>query len=258
MSSEPSAMSLNYFWRLVATAICFSLFGLGGLVISLVALPISLCLDGSQHEKFAKKLVRLTFFCFVHIMRMLGVLSFSSENLEALKIRRQLIIANHPTLVDIVFLIALIPSADCIIKSDLLRNPFMRGAIRFAGFISNDDPELVIEQAAASLARGNSLIIFPEGTRSKRCESLYFLRGAANIAVRTRTDLRPVIISCNPLTLGKEDKWYEIPPTKFHYNLCVRDTLSVDAFLGEENSIASRKLTQDLETYFNTESHWNE
>lgn len=251
-------MNLNYFWRLIATAISFSLFGLGGLVISLVALPFSLCLDGSQHKKFAKKLVRRAFFCFVHIMRILGVLSFSSENLEVLKTRRQLIIANHPTLLDIVFLIAMVPSADCIIKSDLLRNPFMRGAIRFASFISNDDPELVIEQAVASLARGNSLIIFPEGTRSKRCESLHFRRGAANIAVRTRVDLRPVIISCSPLTLGKEDKWYEIPPTKVHYHMCVRDTLAVDAFLGEANTIAARKLTQYLETYFNTESLWNE
>jgi len=134
----------------------------------------------------------------------------------------------------------------------------MRGTIQFAGFISNDDPELVIEQAAASLSRGNSLIIFPEGTRSKRREPLHFHRGAANIAIRTGTDLRPVIISCTPLTLGKEDKWFEIPATKFHYHLNVRDALSVDTFTGEADTIAARKLTQYLETYFNTETHWNE
>ncbi len=248
----------NYTWRLLATAISFALFGVGGLLISLVAIPIGFLMTGVGRERFAKRVVHYTFRLFTGTMRVLGLQTFSGDDLHLLRLPGQIVIANHPTLIDVVYLIAMIPNADCIVKSRLLANPFMRGSIRFAGYIANDDPEQVIELAAASLAAGNSLIIFPEGTRSRRRQPLSFLRGAANIAVRTKSDLRPVVISCNPLTLGKDEKWYQIPEKPFHYHLSVRSIMSIDPFLNDEYTVSARKLTHNLQSYFTAESNWNE
>jgi 1-acyl-sn-glycerol-3-phosphate acyltransferase len=221
-------------------------------------IPISLLLPHDKREVFAKKLIQLTFKSFVIIMWLLGVLRYKVEGFDKFEEAGQLVIANHPTLIDIVFLIAMIPNADCIVKSRLLSNPFMLGAIRFAGYIANDDPEAVIELSAQSLARGNNLIIFPEGTRSKRNEPLRLLRGAANIAVRTQHNLRPVIIDSDPLTLGKGEKWYWVPGKRVQYFMSVRDELHIRPYLLLERWKASRKLTEYLESYFSMESRWNE
>ena len=85
-----------------------------------------------------------------------------------------------------------------------------------------------------------------------------FFRGAANIAARTHSDVRPVVISCEPLTLGKEEKWYQIPERRFHYHMKVDKSLDIDPYLQQSATIAARKLTHDLQSYFSLETNWNE
>ena len=247
---------VSYYWRLIATAVSFTLFGVGGLAISLLLVPLGYLLSKEKREHLAKKVIHLAFRFFIEIMRILKILNYSGEGVELLAQPGQLIIANHPTLLDIVFLIARVPYASCIVKSNLFRNPFMSGSINFAGYIANDNPEEVIKLAEATLKKGDSLIIFPEGTRSKRNEDLSFLRGAANIAIRTQRDLCPVVISCKPLTLGKDESWYDIPDRTFHYHMSVKKPISITPYLGQEATLASRRLTQSLQSYFMRKSKW--
>src|SRR5690606_3555824 len=94
-----------------------------------------------------------------------------------------LVLANHPCLIDVVFLIAFTPNPDCIVKGGLLANPAMRGYLRLTGFLRNDRGAELIEDARSSLAAGSALIIFPEGTRTQPGQPLQFQRGAANVAL---------------------------------------------------------------------------
>lgn len=55
-------------------------------------------------------------------------------------------------------------------------------------------------------------MIFPEGTRTRYQQPVVLQRGAANIAVRCGCDLRIVHILCSQQTLGKQSRWYQIPP----------------------------------------------
>jgi hypothetical protein len=41
-----------------------------------------------------------------------------------------MIIANHPSLIDVVFLIGLVRQANCVVKQSLWENPFTRGPVR--------------------------------------------------------------------------------------------------------------------------------
>ena len=96
-------------------------------------------------------------------------------------------LANHPSLIDVVVLISIIPNADCVVKAHLFKNPFLRGVVKNTGYISNADPEGLLVDCKKSLAAGNNLIIFPEGTRTKVGQAVKFQRGAANIALRCLT-----------------------------------------------------------------------
>jgi 1-acyl-sn-glycerol-3-phosphate acyltransferase len=102
-------------------------------------------------------------------------------------------------------------------------------------------------------------VIFPEGTRTTPGQPLKLQRGAANIAVRGGLDVTPVRISCTPLTLGKGEKWYRVPPTRFHMVIVVQKDLPIAPFLnGTEGgdplaggeALAARRLTDYLANYF--------
>ena len=71
-------------------------------------------------------------------MQRAGVLTYSVEGAEKLGRPGQMIIANHPSLIDVVFLIGLVRQANCVVKQSLWQNPFTRGPVRDAGYISND------------------------------------------------------------------------------------------------------------------------
>ncbi|THB73909.1 MAG: 1-acyl-sn-glycerol-3-phosphate acyltransferase [Gammaproteobacteria bacterium] len=248
--------TINYYWRLFATAFCFFVFGVGGILIALIVAPIIIISFRNQNTRHikGKLFIHYSFRMFIELMRLAGVLSYTVEGIEKFKEPGQLFLANHPSLIDVVFMIAFIPRTDCVVKGKLSKNPFTYGPVNAAGYIMNAEPEAVLQSSIESISSGNSLIIFPEGTRTTPGEGMKFKRGAANVALRGEFDITPVVIGCTPTTLTKSDKWYHIPPKKLHFTMKVKDKISIESFLQEKNAnIAARSLTKSLEEYFSQE-----
>ncbi len=189
---------------------------------------------------------------FVWLMKSLGLLTYEVRGLEKLRARGQFVVANHPTLIDVVFLIGLMPEVDCIVKQALWRNAFLRWPVSWAGYISNASGEGLVAACAAALTAGRSLIVFPEGTRSRPGAPLAFQRGAAQIALAARRSLRPVTITCDPITLFKGNAWYRVPDRKPHWVIAVGDPIAIGQFVepGEALPLAARHLTQALSQWF--------
>lgn len=214
--------------------------------------------DSSVRQSRARKLVHWVFRAFISMINALGILTWDIKGLERLHGKGMLILANHPTLLDVVFLVAFIPNADCIVKSKLLRNPAMRGFVRMTGYISNDDSLHLMSKLERSLQDGNAIIIFPEGTRTKPHQAVSFQRGAARAVVQTKVRPTPVVISCLPRTLTKEHKWYHVPPRKFHLSFRVLEAVNVDSFMGQHAALAARQLTKHMEEFFTKEVETDE
>ena len=246
---------LFWLWRLFATALSFTVFGIGGVVVPLVAVPILYLLPGGREarERRARFTVHTLFKAFIHFMRLLGLLSWEVTGLEKLQRPGLLVMANHPTLLDVVFLVAFIPNANCIVKSRLLGNPAMRGFISLTGYIPNDNGPQLIAAAEHALGSGSALIIFPEGTRTRTGQPMAMQRGAANIAVRCQPIVSPVIIRCDPPTLSKEHMWYHVPARPFVMSFDVKDDLCLAPFSTAAASLGARKLTRHLEDSFTQE-----
>lgn len=242
-----------YWWRLLATACSFTLFGLGGLVLSFVFSPLLNIIyrDNTLRKRKARCLVQYVFKSFIGFMRFTGIYTYSMPNQDQLGLPGQLILANHPSLIDIVFLISRIPNANCIVKASLFSNPFIRGVLVTAGYIPNDDPEKIIELAAQSIACGESLVLFPEGTRSIPGREPRFQRGAAYIALRAKVTPTLVTIHCNPPMLMKNTPWYSIPISRPHFQFQIytekqyREPPNI-----QETPVAARKITKQLKTFF--------
>jgi 1-acyl-sn-glycerol-3-phosphate acyltransferase len=244
---------VNYLWRLLATGASFVLFGLGGLVLRLVVLPLLGLLPGDTRtrRRRVREAISKAFYLHVRFMYRSGVLTYEFQGVERLGRPGQIIIANHPSLIDVVFLIAHIRDTNCIVKQSLWRNPFTRGPVRRAQYISNNGSPEMLEQAADALRQGQTLIVFPEGTRTAPNKAPVFHRGAAAIALRGASAITPVFITVRPTTLTKAEPWHRIPARRVRVTLRVGQDISPDTFNASAPlPIASRRLNEHLHQLF--------
>src|SRR5256885_7770423 len=152
--------------------------------LTLLLFPLMRLAPGSraEYERRVRVVVRLSFAALLGVLRVLGLVRIDARNTERLRqMGAVLVLANHPSYLDIVVLIAHIPDGVCVVKAKLWSNPFFGGVVRAAGYIPNDEPQSLIPDCAARLAQGLPLIVFPEGTRSVPGTPLHFVRGAAHI-----------------------------------------------------------------------------
>jgi len=151
----------------------------------------------------------------------------------------------------VVGLIALIGDANCVVKQSLWDNPCMRGPIRAAGYISNSQSPEMLDEAAAVLREGQTLIIFPEGTRTTPGQPPQFHRGAAAIALRGAKVITPVVVTVTPSTLTRAEPWYRIPARRFHFRLHVGEDIDPRPFHADAPlPVASRRLNDHLHRHF--------
>jgi 1-acyl-sn-glycerol-3-phosphate acyltransferase len=240
-------------WRVFGTGLSFVAVGIGGVFV----FPVLNVVIRSRERRsvIARHVIRVTFRCIVGLMRVMGVIRYEISGLERLERHGLLILANHPTLIDIVFLMAFVKRADCIVKSKLWRNPFTHATVHAAGYVRNDYGVQLIEDCVSAVRRGDNLIIFPEGTRTPASGSIALKRGAANIAVRAQCNVTPVLIRCAPRMLVKGEKWWRLPSCPSHFSIAVQEDINIRPFMVEADShtLAARYLTDYLEHYFTQE-----
>ena len=240
---------LNRLWRVFATGLSFTLFGIGGLILSLFYFPLIGFLFKSEVQK--KQIVRsslsLGFRVFMYFMHYVGVLYFHKKKIEILRNEKScILIANHPTLIDVIAIIAYCPNACCVVKQELWQNFFLKGVVQNAGYVTNIDSTNLLEKCKQAIENGDVLIIFPEGTRTKPGQPTVFQRGAAYIALNLNCPVRCVEIQCQPLTLTKGLPWYQVPERRTDYTIEVKDQINPQECLTEGTSrpLAARKMTR--------------
>lgn len=246
---------IDRLWRVAATGLSFSLFGLGGLAISSTIFPVLhlTTTDRQRAYRRCRYVIHLSFKVFVRIMRELGVISYEMEDVDRLKrVNGSIIIANHPSLIDVVFIGSLVPNTCCVVKKAAWSNPFFWGVVTATGYIQNDEPEILIDACIKSLEAGNNLVIFPEGTRTVVGQPMRLRRGAATVIARSGKPFVPLIITCNPPMLTKAEKWYQIPPRKGHFRISVGETIEWQSLVAQSASISlvNRRLTRSIQDIF--------
>lgn len=249
------ASTIAYWWRVAGTGLGFAAFGVSVLLLALVALPVSRWRSSSTTERQLR--MQLTAHhgarIFLLFLERLGVMRLNGYQTERLREPgAHLVVANHPTLIDVLALLACMPQADCIVSGDRAGNWLLGGMVSACGYVNNDVSKHgaagLVEACSRRLREGRSLIVFPEGTRSPRGGLHPFRRGAAHIALAAECALQPVVIQCDPPTLGKNEKWYDVPDRAFTLTVTVIDPISTKpiAESGATPPLAARRLTCQL------------
>lgn len=242
-------------YRIVATGFSFAVFGIGAIIIALI-LQVSvfpLPIARAKKQRIARCCIWRGSRFYINMMRGLGLLTYSFEGTIDQSTSNTLIVANHPSLLDAIFILSAMPDINCIAKAALCKNLFTRGIFALAGYIPNSgDGETLLAHAADAVSSGQNLLVFPEGTRRHLDWPLEFRRGAAHIALRSKCTIVPVIITCTPPTLQKYEKWYQVPASSPHFRLRIMPPLTLDHGRYSHLPITRqvRRLTEALEAYF--------
>jgi len=242
--------------RSVRYGLGFASLGVFAVILALTAMPLLRILPGTQREIEirSQRAMHWAVRGYLFVLRVLRVGRFESHGAEKLREPGLLVVANHPSLLDALALISLMPQADCVIKGSHIDHAFLGGAARGAGFIPNWEGASLVDLCAERLMDGRSVIIFPEGTRSPVGELGPFARGAAHIALRSGRDLTPVTIQCLPASLYGRP-WWDVPDRMFTLSLRVGDPLLVKDFVDtpKSQSLAARAVTKGLRRHFVSE-----
>ncbi len=117
-------------------------------------------------------------------------------------------VSNHQSGADILVLFKLHRHFKWVAKKGLFRIPFIGWNMWLNGYISIERSRgrsklQMMDKAAESIRDGNSVIMFPEGTRSRDGNLQPYKTGAFRLALETRSPILPIVLKETHLAIKK-------------------------------------------------------
>ncbi len=196
------------------------LLGLMSLSWNLVAVLLYPVLPRATGRRLGRAMIAYGYRVFWRIAAASGMLRLDAQVLDSLRDEPGLIvIANHPSMLDAVMLVARLPRSACIMKASLLRNPLLGPGARLARYIHNDSAYGMVQCAVQDLQAGGQLVLFPEGTRTTQAPLNPFHASFALIAKRAQAPVQAVFIDTVSPYLGKGWPLWRLPPLPIHFSV---------------------------------------
>ena len=194
------------------------LLGLMSVAWNAAALLLYPLLPRAVGRRLGRAMIAYGYRIFWRIAAAVGMLRLDAEVLDTLRDEAGLIVvANHPSMLDALMLVARLPRSACIMKASLMRNPLLGPGARLARYIRNDSAYGMIQVAVQDLQDGGQLVLFPEGTRTTQAPVNPFHASFALIAKRARVPVQAVFIDTNSPYLGKGWPLWRLPPLPIRF-----------------------------------------
>ncbi|MEO8389298.1 MAG: lysophospholipid acyltransferase family protein [Polaromonas sp.] len=216
------------------------------LTVSLLAILMRPLLPRVLSRRWGRVLVAASFRSYLRLLVFMGACRFDLTALDALQAGPAVIIApNHPSLLDAIMILSRLPNATCIMKADIVNNVFFGAGARLVGYIRNTPLRTMVQLAVADLSQGNSLLLFPEGTRTRRLPVERMQGTTSLISKFAGVPVQTIFIETDSKFLGKG--WSLLWTPKMPVTYRVR--------LGKcfEPASDTAHFTAELEHYFHAE-----
>lgn len=238
-------MTLHSVYTLLAYYLTLLFFGAFGLALSVFCLLTGWLPATERVERFYQRLIHRHFALFHWWCRFARLVHVRYHGFEQWPRGGLVLAANHPALIDITCLLAQVSEAVCIFKPSIRRNPVLGAAARRAGYLASDGGLDLVRSAAAKVAAGHILVIFPEGTRTPPGEALRpFKPGFVLVARRARVPIQLVRITTDSNVLTKGRAWWRPPQLPAHI------TVRAGPRLAPETDASPGEIAADIEGWF--------
>lgn len=228
-----------------------TVFGVGAVILAVFVFPFIrlFTLHRKDFGVVARAYVSHTFRVFLGFLNLLHVSIRKVENEDDYRnIHSKIIIANHPSLLDFVYIMSLVPNSTCIVRGGLTKTP-LRGVIKQAYITNTTTFEDMCVECKKLTDIGCNVIIFPEGTRTPRHGKNNYKKGAARIALYCGCDVQPVFIGgSDKYGLGKHDPlWSYNHVEPYLYDFKKLPVISIEEYTDLSEPIAAKRLTDKME-----------
>lgn len=227
-------------------------FGVGAVFLAIFVFPFIHLFASRKKQDFgvtARAYVSHTFRVFLDGLNLTHTSIRRVDDAEAYrKIHSKIIIANHPSLLDFVYIMSLVPNSTCIVRGSLTKTP-LAGVIKQAYITNTTEFDDVLAECKKLTDQGCNVIIFPEGTRTPRHGQNNYKKGAARIALYCGCDVQPIFIGgSDKYGLGKHDPlWSYNHVEPYLYDFKLLPVISVDEFKDMSAPMAAKHLTEKME-----------
>ncbi len=203
-SGDSPVFSPRAWWGYLRTAASVVLFFSIGLAVSPVCALASRVFGSAISPETARRMIGGLFRFWLRCSVRMGVFEIVFPEAGRLGGLNGVVVApNHPSIVDAVILLSILPHGACIMRSGLMRSPCLGGAARLAGYVTNDSGPTLVREGVRKIARGENLLIFPEGTRTRTESVNAFKHGFALIAAKSGAPIQTVLIEREGRYLSK-------------------------------------------------------
>lgn len=243
---------MSKFWRFgLAILLCSIYFGMAP--VGYLAFTVLYYLPSRDRTARARKLqaiMRRAFTLMHDTLRVCGLMNFNPRHVQGqLPDGPAVLVANHPTLVDVTSTLAAFPDVTTVVKPNLFKRFWFRGLLTdarfFCGATGASGLGALIEDAAERIGEGFRVLIFPEGTRSPEFGLHAFSRTAFEVSCRTGAPIVPIVVTCTPVWLSKEHPILDFPKGAAQFNLQVLAPIDP-----ADHGSSSRRLRDVVERVF--------
>ena len=249
-----------YFYHVFGKVFSLAIFGIGTTLLTIICFPICKILFRPK-RRFRYHTRHLIYVLFKGFNKLLSIASLQKIRTDKKgyldNLRSAIVVANHSAYLDSLVMIGQLKHTSVIPKAALSKKNVMQGVINELYMPNSLSFDEILARVKEDFEDGNTLLVFPEGTRSTPYGQNRYKKGAARISLATGVPIIPVYIGGNSKKgLGKGDRIFEYNPTKtYSFDLHIKDPIYPEEFKDLPNAIAAKRMTQKIREVLSDEAN---
>ena len=206
----------------------FAFFGVCALIIRYLIFPFQ------KTKQECYKILQGSWQFFIWLIEVTGVIKLNISDLEKIKnIKNSIIISTHPSFIDVVILISIIPYSTCFVAQKLAKNPFFKGIVELLFILDVQSIDDWLNKSVEKLDEGLNLVIFPMGGRHDKNEFPKIRRGTALIAQKSKKDIIALNLETDTRFLQANQPIYEAGDKTIQFYLSYIEKINTEELLSK-------------------------
>lgn len=231
--------------RSLLMVISFAVFGISSLFVGVIVFPIIKLLvkDTDKRLDIFSKTVYRSWNKFVKLVQFIKLIRLDVENIENLQsIKNSVIVSTHPSYIDVLIILSLVPKTTCYVAPRLTQNKFFKKIVESMFLISGKSLEELQDDSRYMFDHGFNILIFPSGIRHKKNEQPKIRKGASLIAINSKKDVVPIIMSTSFDFLQIGQPFYDAGSEPVIYDIKCGSPIKIDEILKNNDEVNQRKI----------------
>ncbi len=218
----------------------FFVFGIGAIIFNFLLFPFI-----KDDKEKCSNVIYYSWRFFTNFLCFIRLIKLDIKKLD--KIENKVIVSTHPSFIDIVILMGLIPKSTCFVRKGLINNPILKNIIGSIFLTSELELEELKEQSKKMLDLGFNVIVFPSGIRHRKNEYPKIKKGASLIALNANKNIVPIKMFSSEDFLFINQPFYAAGNKTVTFEIEELDEIKINEFQNESEIISKKQITKQIE-----------